>query len=166
MVIISKINALLTGFFGQQNQNQTEPSEEIKEMEENEAVAPESSPPFQYTIEDTFGDEMSLNIPVNTMPVYHNKRRSSKRFVIGDEGDDVESTPETEALLSVPPPEWLQQSAKLKPGTTLTYVRQFISYYIKRHFFLFREEIALLNLFLQSLYVICAITITSCQRFV
>lgn len=126
-MVIFKINALLSGFFGNQTAEQeTNRANEMEEEKDTIATPPSSSsPPFQYTVEDTFGDEVSIKNPLNAMSMHHHnsRRRNSKRFVIGDEGegDDVE-TPETEALLTVPNPEWLQQSAKLKPGTTLTYV--------------------------------------------
>lgn len=123
-MVIFKINSFLSGFFGNQQANREE--EATTTMEENDTVAPSTSspsPPFQYTVEDTFGDEVNIKSPLNsmTLPHHNSRRRNSKRFVIGDEGDDVE-TPEAEVLLTVPNPEWLQQSAKLTPGTTLTYV--------------------------------------------
>lgn len=130
-MVIFKINSLLSGLFGYQNQTEQpiirEAEEEPITMEEDDTVAASSSsasPAFIYTIEDTFGDEISIKSPLNAMTMSHHntRRRNSKRFVIGDEGDDVEPTPEIETLLTVPNPEWLQQSAKLKPGTTLTYV--------------------------------------------
>lgn len=122
-MVIFKINSLLSGLFGNNNNQQ-------QQMEENNAQqSSNNSPPFQYTVDDSFGDEVSIKNPLNAMSSMHHhhnsRRRNSKRFVIGDEGDDVEtstSTPETETLLTLPNPEWLQQSAKLKPGTTLTYV--------------------------------------------
>lgn len=55
---------------------------------------------------------------IKAMPKFNTARRSSKRFVIGDELEDA--SPETEVLLTVPNPDWLRASAKLKPGTTLT----------------------------------------------
>lgn len=125
-MVIFKINSLLSGLFGANQPSNREEEEEEEpsatEMEEENAAST-SSPPFQYTVEDTFGDEINIKSPLNamTLPHHNNRRRNSKRFVIGDEGDDIES-PETEVLLAVPNPEWLQQSAKLKPGTTLTYV--------------------------------------------
>lgn len=114
--MVYRINALFAGLFGQNQQ------EKVATMNENDtttSTVETGAASFSFTVEDSFGDEVSIKNPiVNTM---HSKRRNSKRFVIGDESDDVETvTSETETLLAVPNPEWLQQSARLKPGTTLT----------------------------------------------
>lgn len=114
--MVYRFNALLSSLFGYKQQE--EPPASTATMSETTEEAPVATQ-FKFTVEDTFGDEVSIKSPMNAMPKYHNKRRNSKRFVIGDESDDIEATPEVETL-PVPNPEWLQQSALLKPGTTLT----------------------------------------------
>lgn len=134
--MLYKINGFLSGLFGYNNQvvveettttTVQEKEEKIVTMKENNDTATSST--FNFTVEDSFGDEVNIKNHVIPKHHHHGKRRNSKRFVIGDEsGDDVESTVTTtmtlaetdETLLMVPNPEWLQQSAKLKPGTTLT----------------------------------------------
>lgn len=71
-------------------------------------------------LEEKFDGSGFISSGVKTMPKFNTARRSSKRFVIGDEMDEDATTPETEVLLTVPNPEWLKASSKLKPGTTLT----------------------------------------------
>lgn len=76
---------------------------------------------LELELEEKFDGAAFAGSGVKSMPKYNTARRSSKRFVIGDELDEeTAASPETEVLLTVPNPEWLQASAKLKPGTTLT----------------------------------------------
>lgn len=75
---------------------------------------------LKLELDEKFDGTGFVSSAVKTMPKFNTARRSSKRFVIGDGLEEDAASPETEVLLTVPNPEWLKASSKLKPGTTLT----------------------------------------------
>lgn len=113
--MVYRLFSSLLGFNNAIQEQVPEDSREMNGEVEDAAASAATTTTFAYTVDDTFGDEVSIKNPV--VQKYNSKRRNSKRFVIGE--DDAEDSSQ-EALLMVPDPDWLKASAKLKPGTTLT----------------------------------------------
>lgn len=110
------------------NENQKPVQTENKE----ETAETKLIPPEEEFRESNLANNLQNSNSVNSLafankstakmlPKQNNRRRNSKRFVIGDETEEEPATNhENDFSLPVPNIEWLKSAARLKPGATLT----------------------------------------------